>query len=170
MSITRFPKLRALNTVKRIPCTIFEEFEKNPETGVIRKRYFRFDLNALADFEQEVGMGFAKLMNMTATFAMVRALYFCGLKHEDRTLSIESTGDLLAAVLQSGEQNVDALLQIAFQAMTEQKALGAAPTPALPEGEAAEDEDEAARPNASAPIDGGGPAIETTAVPAGSNG
>lgn len=126
MSVARFQQPR-LNRVKLIPCKVFEAIERNVNDEP-KRRNFRFDLNALADFEQEVGMGFSQLMTMKAGFAMVRALYFCGLKHEDRTLTIEYIGDMIGAVMKLDENplTVDDLMEVAFQALSDQKAIGGA--------------------------------------------
>jgi len=60
----------------------------------------------------------------------VRALFFCGLKHEDRSLNIERVGDMLSQLLITDEPDVrrtlDELTEIAFSAMMEQKAIGQA--------------------------------------------
>jgi len=108
--------------VVKIPFTLFEPFETNAR-GVIRRRTFRFDLNALADFEQEVGMGFAQLMKSRAIFATARAMLWAGLKHEDSSLTIERVGDLLTDYMQQGGR-VDEALQLAFKAAMDQGALG----------------------------------------------
>ena len=108
--------------VVKIPFTLFEPFETNAK-GVIRRRSLRFDLNALADFEQEVGMGFAQLMKSRAIFATARAMLWAGLKHEDSALTIERVGDLLTDYMQQGGK-VDEALQLAFKAAMDQGALG----------------------------------------------
>jgi len=108
--------------VVKIPFTLFEPFETTAK-GVIRRRTLRFDLNALADFEQEVGMGFAQLMKSRAIFATARAMLWAGLKHEDSALTIERVGDLLTDFMQQGGK-VDEALQVAFKAAMDQGALG----------------------------------------------
>lgn len=106
--------------------TVFKEFE--PYEGG-RKRKLKFDVNALADFEQETGMGFAQLMKQRAIFASARAFLWAGLKHEDRGLMMEQVGTLIGQYLQDdtvarGEHTIDNLLTVAFQAAIDQGALG----------------------------------------------
>jgi hypothetical protein len=100
-----------------------------PNGSAIRRRNLRFDLNSLADFEQEVGMGFAQLMSTRAIFATARALLWAGLKHEQRGLTVEDVGDLLGRFMQEGGDLTNAL-QAAFQAAVEQGALGSPDAPA----------------------------------------
>ncbi len=104
------------------PFTLFETFERD-KNNVIKKRSLRFDLNALADFEQEVGMGFAQLMNTKAIFATTRVLLWAGLKHQERGLTVDRVGDLLTSYLRHGGSLTDALTA-AFQAAVEQGAMG----------------------------------------------
>jgi len=108
--------------VAKVPFTLFEPFETNKH-GVIRRRFLRYDLNALADFEQEVGMGFAQLMKSRAIFATTRAMLWAGLKHEDSGLTIERVGDLLTDYTQRGGR-IDEVLQATFKAAMDQGALG----------------------------------------------
>lgn len=136
------------------PCTLFEKYEEDNQ-GNPRTRRYRFDLNALADFEQEVGMGFGQLMQMKAAFAMVRALIFSGLKHEDRTLTIEYVGDLIFEAMQDGA-TLDDLLTDAFKAATEQGALG------KPKADGDQQVAEAKVPNGDA---GGGSALQSVSNP-----
>ncbi len=108
------------------PSTPFIDFAPY-EDG--RKRNLRFDVNALADFEQETGMGFAQLMRQRAVFASARAMLWAGLKHEDRGLSIEGVGDLLSDYLKDpdvakGEHTIDTILMVAIEAAVEHGALG----------------------------------------------
>jgi len=121
------------------PFVLFEEFEAI-RPGVVRKRNFRYDLNALADFEQEIGMGFAQLMQMKATFATARAIVWAGLKWEDRGLSLDYVGDLLGRLLKVGKYGVNDFVMIAMKACAEQGALGpvASKAGSVPEGPAAD--------------------------------
>jgi len=108
--------------VEKTPFTLFESFELDKH-GVIKRRSLRFDLNALADFEQEVGMGIAQLMQTKAIFATTRALLWAGLKHEDRGLTVDRMGDLIGTYIKRGGDLTTAL-QAAFSAAVEQGALG----------------------------------------------
>lgn len=106
--------------------TPFSEFSVY-ENG--RVRALKFDVNALADFEQETGMGFAQLMKQKAVFGAARAMLWAGLKHEDRGLTIEAVGDLLSDYLTDkevprGDHTIDTILMVAIAAAVQQGALG----------------------------------------------
>lgn len=109
--------------VEKTPFTLFESVEAATPGAVVKKRHLKFDINALADFEQEAGMGFGQLMATRAIFATTRALLWAGLKHEDRTLTVEKVGTLIGKFIQNGGA-VDACLTAAFQAAQEQGAFG----------------------------------------------
>lgn len=94
-----------------------------------KTRNLKFDVNALADFEQETGMGFAQLLRQKAMFASARAMLWAGLKHEDRGLTIEYVGEMLSDYLRDeevepGKHNIDAILTVAIAAAVQQGALG----------------------------------------------
>lgn len=125
MTVSRMNARSTTNKPKRMT-TPFKEFSPY-ENGRIRN--LKFDVNALADFEQEVGMGFAQLMRMRAIFGSARAMLWAGLKHEDRGLRIEDVGELMTEYLSDqavpkGEHNIDALLMVAIDAAVKQGALG----------------------------------------------
>jgi hypothetical protein len=106
--------------------TSFQEFAPY-ENG--RVRNLKFDVNALADFEQEMGMGFATLMKQRAVFGCARAMLWAGLKHEDRGLQINDVGELLSDYLRDedvpkGDHSIDSILMVAMAAAIEQGALG----------------------------------------------
>lgn len=119
-----------MSAATKIPFTLFNE--KGIEE---RKRYFRFDINALADFEQEVGMGFPQLMSSRAVFAATRALTWAGLKWQDRTLTIQSVGELIQQFITAGG-SIDEVLGAAMKAAMDQGAIG------RPAADGDEDEDE----------------------------
>jgi hypothetical protein len=102
--------------VQKIPFTLFAPFENG------KQRTFKFDTNALADFEQEVGMGFPTLMASRAVFAATRALTWCGLKHGDRSLTIPRVGELIQLYLDSGGVITD-ILEQSMKAAVDQGAL-----------------------------------------------
>jgi hypothetical protein len=106
-----------------IPFTLLEPFEKHPRTGQPKKRALKFDINALADFEQETGMGFGQLMHTKAVFATARALVWAGLKHEDRTLTVTDVGELLGAYIRDGG-DINEVLSTVFKAAAAQGAFG----------------------------------------------
>lgn len=84
--------------VQTKPFTLFQKFET-------RKRSLRYDLNALADFEQEVGMGFPQLMSSKAIFAATRGLLWSGLKSTSRGLTIDMAGELIQQYLDASEKH-----------------------------------------------------------------
>ena len=68
-----------------------------------RPRRLRFDVNALADAEERLGMGLGKIMQQEASFALLRTLLWAGLKWEDRRLTTpEAAGTLLQQYLVGG--------------------------------------------------------------------
>lgn len=100
-----------------------------------RNRSLRFDLNAMADFEQITGMGVAKLLQTAAIFATTRALLWAGLKHQDRGLTIERIGMLMQGYVDA-DGDINDLLKACLDAAVKQKA--------IPELKFADDPDEEA--------------------------
>lgn len=126
MTQKRTAQLQKIEQKPRKSTSRFHEFQPY-EGGRIRN--LKYDVNALADFEQETGMGFAELLSKRAVFAAARALIWAGLKHEDRALSIERVGELISDYLrdeqvEQGTHTVDSILQVALAAAVEQGALG----------------------------------------------
>lgn len=120
--------------IEVVPFPFFEKVETNSRNGEVRRRSLRYDLNALADFEQEVGMGFAQLMNTKAAFATVRAMAWAGLKHQDRALTIERAGELIGEyVLDGGD--IGEILNLCIETAVNQGALGRPKTPEAPKNE-----------------------------------
>ncbi len=126
MAVSRMqPKPYKRPTRKSTPFTEFSAYENG------RIRNLKFDVNALADFEQETGMGFAQLMRQRAVFASARAMLWAGLKHEDRALTVSEVGLLLSDYLTdedvvAGTHSIDAILGVAVEAAVLQGALGRA--------------------------------------------
>lgn len=103
--------------------TLFSKFEGG------RVRRLKFDVNALADFEQETGMGFAQLMKQRAIFGTARAMAWAGLKFEDRGLTIEKVGELISKFITDKElpqdqRDINTILEVLFAAAVDQEALG----------------------------------------------
>lgn len=116
----------------------YEENKKNPDEA--RKRFLRFDVNALADFEQETGMGYQQLIMQKATFAAARALTWAGLKQEDRVLTLEDVGRLISKWLTdespeavAEQRNINSILMVVLQAGVEQGAFGRVKPPEDPD-------------------------------------
>lgn len=136
-------------TPRRKSTALFNEFSKY-ENGRVRK--LRFDINALADFEQETGMGFGLLMKQRAAFASARAMVWAGLKHEDRSLTIESVGGLIHSYLNDPEatdHSIDELLMIVIKAAVDQGAFGKIQEPKKNDEDEDEEEEKPLVPNAS---------------------
>lgn len=145
MAVSRIPANVQKPTRQTTPFLEFSPYENG------RKRRLRFDINALADFEQETGMGFAQLMRQKAAFASVRAMLWAGLKFEDRGLTIEQVGDLIGEYLKDenvalGDHSVDGLLSLAIEAAVTQGALGRLPK-IEPDAEADAEEQKSPDPN-----------------------
>lgn len=115
----------ATQTLNAEPFHLFEglESEKNIRTGQVRTRSLRFDLNALADFEQETGMGFGQLMGSKALFATARGLIWAGLRHEDKAITVTGVGAKLQEYLASGG-DINEVLTVVFAAAQKQGAFG----------------------------------------------
>lgn len=128
----------------RTRITIF--FDKGIED---KKRTLVYNVNSLADFEQEVGMGFGMLMQSRAVFAATRALLWSGAKTQDRTFTIDKAGELIQAYVKSGG-NVGDVLAVCMEAAMDQGALAKPEKEDDPFAEDDEDDDEdeesAARP------------------------
>lgn len=75
-----------------------------------RQRSLKYDVNALADFEQETGMGLMQLMSSRAMFAVTRAMIWAGFRHEDRSVSIDYIGEMMQHYMEEGG-NVAVLLK-----------------------------------------------------------
>ena len=103
--------------IKNVPFTLFQE--KGVET---KPRALRFDLNAMADFEEKTGMGLAQLMSTNAVYATTRAMLWAGLKHAERGLTVDRVGALMQEYVQAGG-DVQDLLQACFEAALEQRAI-----------------------------------------------
>lgn len=67
-----------------------------------KPRRLRFDINALADAEEELGTGIGKALQMRAGIREIRALLWAGLKWEERGLTLSRTGMILQGHLSSG--------------------------------------------------------------------
>lgn len=67
-----------------------------------KPRRLRFDVNALADLEEHLGVGIGKVMEQEANFRLLRALLWAGLKWEERGLTVERAGSLIQNYLSNG--------------------------------------------------------------------
>lgn len=103
--------------IQNVPFNLFQA------TGVDAKtRFLRYDMNAMADFEEKTGMGLAQLMSSNAIFATTRAMLWAGLKHQDRGLTIDRVGQWMQAYVEAGG-DVQTLLGACFEAAAKQRAI-----------------------------------------------
>ncbi len=68
-----------------------------------KPRRIRFDINALSDAEEALGMGLGALMQSQMGIRVIRALLWAGLRWEDRGLTLERTGTLIQQYIESGD-------------------------------------------------------------------
>lgn len=87
-----------------------------------KPRRLRFDVNALADLEEHLGVGIGKVMEQEANFRLLRALLWAGLKWEEPRLTIERAGALIQDYLARGG-DLDALAQKLISALLETSGL-----------------------------------------------
>jgi hypothetical protein len=59
-----------------------------------KPRTLRYDWNALAEFEDRTGVPITEI-GKKVSIKTLRALLFCGLKHEDPTLTEEAVGAMI---------------------------------------------------------------------------
>lgn len=67
-----------------------------------RSRRLRYDVNALSDAEEALGMGLGTVMQSQLGIRMIRALLWAGLKWEDRGLTLQQTGTLIQQYIEKG--------------------------------------------------------------------
>lgn len=103
--------------IQAVPFYLFQQ--KGIET---RNRSLRYDLNAMADFEQTTGMGLPRLMATQAIFATARALLWAGLKHQDRGLTIDVVGSKIQEYTEA-DGEIDDILKVCVKACVDQKAV-----------------------------------------------
>lgn len=61
---------------------------------------FEFTINAVCDLEEMTGKGFADLMSVEG-LTSIRALMWCGLVSNQKTITLAQTGELLQEYLKS---------------------------------------------------------------------
>lgn len=66
------------------------------------ERHLRFDINALADAEEALGVGLGQALQSRAGIRELRALLWAGLRWEDKKLTLERTGEILQEYVESG--------------------------------------------------------------------
>jgi hypothetical protein len=72
-----------------------------------RPRHLKFDINAIADIERETKTGILNLLQHERMgFDSLRILIWGGLKHEDRSLTIEKVGELIQNYIVANQSNL----------------------------------------------------------------
>jgi len=73
------------------------------EIELDKPRRLRFDVNAIADLEEKLGISFGHLLHPSrAGFSSYRGLVWAGLKWEDRGLTLERAGNMLQQYFANG--------------------------------------------------------------------
>lgn len=67
-----------------------------------KPRRIRFDINALSDAEEALGMGLGAVMQQQVGPRVLRALLWAGLKWEDKGLTLQRTGTLIQQYIENG--------------------------------------------------------------------
>ena len=63
-------------------------------------RNLKFNYNALIMLQEEFGIDVDQLSEKMS-LKDIRAFYYCGLKHEEPDLTVEKTGDILDAIIET---------------------------------------------------------------------
>lgn len=76
-----------------------------------KRRALKFTFNAMADFEDYFGLGIGQVFSQqNMGFRVIRALYWAGLRHKDKGLTITKTGIMLQKAMKEGE-SLDSLME-----------------------------------------------------------
>ncbi|MTI95179.1 MAG: hypothetical protein FH749_06780 [Firmicutes bacterium] len=62
----------------------------------------RIDINAMADAEERLGMGFGKIMHQELSMSFLRVMLWAGLKWQHRRLTPEKVGGMLQRFVEDG--------------------------------------------------------------------
>lgn len=82
-----------------------------------KSRPLKFDFNAMADFEELMGMGIGvAFADGQVGFRTIRALFWAGLRHKDRGLTLERTGQMLSKEVEEG-RDIDDLMGVIEKAI-----------------------------------------------------
>lgn len=99
-----------------------------------RPRTLVMTFNALCDAEEALGHSLLTSAADLASLRSVRALLWAGLKHEDPMLTLEKTGELIAASEGGWLAAMTAVAQAIDKAMPEATAAEASPSADPPDG------------------------------------
>ncbi len=101
-----------------------------------KPRRLRFDINALADLEETLGVGLGAMLQQHVGVRVLRAMLWAGLKWEDPGLTLQRAGKLLQDYL-SGGGDLDTLAEKLIEALMASGLLGKGDNPNADEAEAA---------------------------------
>lgn len=95
-----------------------------------RTRMLRFNINSMIEYKQAKGEDIMKAfsrMEKEIDFEFLRYLFYLGLKHEDKGLTEEATGEIMDIILE--DKGIEYLANILAEAIT--KAFGIKETPGV---------------------------------------
>lgn len=96
-----------------------------------KTRMLRFSINTMIEYKKAKGEDITKALNKmgdnTIDFEFLRYMFYLGLKHEDKKLSEEKTGEILDVILE--DKGMEYLVQNLAEALT--KAFGIKETPGV---------------------------------------
>jgi len=94
------------------------KFRTVPFDLLDRPRNIRFDVNALADLEEKLGIGPAQIFSEERTgYATIRGLLWAGIKWEDKRITVDRAGELLQTFLEKGGE-LEKLMMPLAEALT----------------------------------------------------
>lgn len=104
-----------------------------------RPRHLRFDVNAISDLEELLGMGVGEIVGnpKLSGFRTVRGLVWAGLKHEDPTITPQKAGDLMQDFMEKTGKGIEVIASLVSQAILESGAFDTKKKENPPTGEAA---------------------------------
>lgn len=83
-----------------------------------KQRKLRYDFNAMSDFEQVTGQSlFNAMQNMG--IGTIRALYWAGLKHQDKGLTLDRTGKMISKAMTEDGLGLEDLMNPAVEALVQ---------------------------------------------------
>ena len=83
-----------------------------------KQRKLRYDFNAMSDFEQVTGQSlFNAMQNMG--IGTIRALYWAGLKHQDKGLTLDRTGKMISKAMMEDGLSLENLMNPAVEALVQ---------------------------------------------------
>ena len=79
----------------------------------------KYTMNSICELEERAGKGIMKLLSLDQIgYNLIRLLIWTGLKHNNPTLTIENTGDLLESEFKKGT-DFSYLIEMAVKALDE---------------------------------------------------